>query len=246
MKTGQLQAADHGNSPDIERITECGRIIWILTQLMEKRELLTISIEGSQEKFSSAIIEVDVKAGQAHLDELMPRLGNKLMVDKCRFQVSGRLDGINVDFNMSLVDTGRHDGLVDYVVSIPKAVNYWQRRDSHRVRLPMNPSFRVTLVSRDNVVAEGSLRDISHGGAQVLLKSGTTVTSGKMLYECAVELPTGPEIYCTVDVRYSTPCGKHNDIRAGIRFLDLTPYQQRIIAQCVASVELEYIRKRAL
>ena len=218
----------------------------MLTRLMEKRDLLTISIEGSQEKFTSTIIEVDVKAGQVHLDELMPRLGNKLMVDKCRFQVSGRLDGINIDFNMSLVDTLRHGGIVDYVVSIPKAVNYWQRRDSHRVRLPMTPSFRATLVSRDNVVAEGLLRDISHGGAQLILKSGTTVTSGKMLYECAVELPEGPEIYCTIDVRYALPYGKHNDIRAGIRFLDLTPYQQRIIAQCITSVELEFIRKHAL
>jgi len=218
----------------------------MLTQLMEKRVLLTIAFEDSQEKFTSTIVKVDTKAGRAHLDELMPRMGNKLMVRKCSFQVSGRLDGINVDFNMTHADTGMQDGLINIAACLPKAVNYQQRRDTHRVRLPMIPDFRVTLVSKDNVIAEGLLRDISHGGAQVVLNSGSKVTPISMLYECAVELPTGAIIYCAVDVRYFMPFGKHNDIRAGIRFLDLTPYQQRVIDQCVASVELEYIRKRAL
>ncbi|MGB5605758.1 MAG: flagellar regulator YcgR PilZN domain-containing protein [Gammaproteobacteria bacterium] len=246
MKTAKRQTTVDDSSHYIERITDTGRITWLLTQLMEKRELLTLCIGGSQDKFTSAIINVDAGKGLARLDELMPRMGNKLMVKKCGIQASARLDGINMDFNMSLVDTGKQDGLIYFAVHMPKAVNYQQRRDTHRVRLPLLPDFQVILVSNDQVTEEGVLRDISHGGAQIILKSGSRVTPVKMLYECAVELPSGEQIYCSADVRYAMSFGNRNDMRVGIRFLDLTPLQQRIIDRCVASVELEFIRKRAL
>lgn len=242
-------APEHRNainrdSDEIERITSSKRIAWILQQLVKKRELLTITLDGETEQFTSAIVDVDTGNNALMLDELMPRRGNELLIGKRSFRATGRIDGIMVDFDTSVEEVGSQDGLVCITAGFPDLLYYLQRRDYHRVRLPLSYSVRVTLYSTGDHGEEGQLRDISLGGAQIILPPESAITPGTM-YECAFELPTGDSIYCSADVCYTGEFGRLNEVRTGIRFQKLTPFQKRIIERSVVSIEQELRKKLA-
>jgi c-di-GMP-binding flagellar brake protein YcgR len=242
----EVRSARNHNSSDIERITSTTRIAWILDHLKKKRELLTISIDDVAEPFTSAIVDVDAENGTLVLDELIPRTGNELIIARRRFRITARLDGIKVDFDTTLAEVGEQDGLICFTADLPGLLYYQQRRDFHRVRLPLSYPFRVTLASKDNHVEEGLLRDISFGGAQVILPPESSITARTGTYDCAIELPTGESVYCSVEIRYASVFGRRNEVRTGIRFLDLTPVQKRIIERSVASIEQELLKKLVL
>ena len=230
------------DAEDIERVTSNKRIDWILKQLMKKRELLTITLAGDTEEYTSAIVDVCSGDNTLLLDELVPHGGNRLIASKRCFRTTCRLDGITVDFDTSLVKADKQDGMICYTANFPDLIYYQQRRDFHRVRLPLSNPPRVTLLATGDHSEEGQLRDISLGGAQIILPPGASLAQGAM-YECAFALPTGDTIYSCVEVCYASVFGSRDEVRAGIRFLDLTTVQKRISERSVITIEQE-LRKR--
>ena len=232
-------------SSEYERVTGNARILWLLNQLLTKRSLLTINLEGEAEQFTSAILEVDERGNQVILDGLMPDSGNQLLAKESEFRVSGSIDGIRIKFQATLSELQQHNGTVSVAAHIPKLINYRQRRDSHRIQSPMHYTLKVMLAIGNNRVEEGILRDLSHGGAQVLLQPGTTDIPKSTLLECSIQLPTDETLYCSAMVCYAFSPGNNSSARTGLRFLELTPYQQRAIERSTAFLEQQLAKKLA-
>ena len=245
MSALQHKSESGGYPSEYERVTGNARVIWILNQLLLKRALLTINIDGEPEQFTSAILEVDERNNLVILDGLMPCSGNELFAHNREIQVSGFIDGIKVKFRATFTELRQHNGMASIAAHIPGLVNYRQRRNSHRIQSPMHFTFRVTLVFEDDHAEEGMLRDLSHGGVQVLLQTGASVISKSTLLECAIQLPTDETLYCTAIVCYSGVSGNSSGVRTGLRFLGLTPYQQRAIERSTAFLEQQLAKKLA-
>lgn len=232
-------------SPDYERVTSKARINWLLNQLLAKRSLLTIDIEDAVEQFTSAILKVDEHNSRVILDGLMPDSGNQLLAKKSEFRVSGSIDGVKIRFQATLNELQQHNGTVSVAAHIPKLIHYRQRRDSHRIQSPMHFTLNAMMLMENNSVQEGILRDLSHGGAQVLLQPGSSETPKSTLLECSIQLPTDETLYCSAMVCYSISSGNNSGVRTGLRFLGLTPYQQRAIERSTAFLEQQLAKKLA-
>lgn len=228
-----------------EQVTGTARVTWFLNQLLTSRALLTINFDGEQEQFTSAILEVDIRNNLVILDGLMPDSGNRLFASNQVFQVSGWIDGKKVKSAFTCMEVQEQNGNTCIAAHIPKLIYYRQRRDSHRIQSPMHFTFRVMLDFEDNHTEEGLLRDLSHGGAQVLLHTSSDVIANSTLLECAIQLPKDETLYCTAIVCYSDTSGSNNGVRAGLRFLGITPHQQRTIERSTAFLEQQLARKLA-
>ena len=92
---------------------------------------------------------------------------------------------------------------------------------------------------------EGELHDLSLGGAGIIFLDIAPAVQRGLLQECAVELPDGGWLYCSVELRYSKTIPPRERQLVGARFAGLTLAQSRLVGSWISELEREYIRKRA-
>ncbi|MBQ0731791.1 MAG: flagellar brake protein, partial [Oleispira antarctica] len=98
-----------------------------LRKIILMKQPVFISIEGSDEKFSSAITHANLKNSSFFLDKVVPEKGNDLIRSGSRFSVLADSQGVRIEFNM----TGRlkyQPTNEQYRVEFPTQVLYLQRR----------------------------------------------------------------------------------------------------------------------
>lgn len=229
--------------PDCERITDPVRVAWLLEQLAKRHALLTAEIPGHPERYTTSIEGVD--SLYVLLDELLPTTGHPLLLAERTLQVTGKLDGVDIRFITTLDHVDTRDNMVTYHVNLPGRLEYRQRRQDYRAHIPMAQPRRVVIDSRDGLVVEGVLHDLSHGGAGIIFSAGPPGVEPGLLHECAIELPNDVWLYCTAELRYSKTIGLHDRQLIGARFADLSPAQTRLVGRCIVELERESIRKRA-
>ncbi len=235
--------SDSGNSFHAsEEITDPSRIALLLGQLSKHYSPLTVQIHGHKEQYASCIINVDKP--YVLLDELMPSTGHEQLVNEGKIHAVGRLSGVDIGFTATLKRVDEQKNMLTYYMNLPTKLDYRQRRQTYRIRIPMSQQLRVLIDDGGKTSIEGILHDLSHGGAGKIVPEGRFEIKQGQLYECAIELPCGDWLYSTVEMRYlkSTRARKRQLI--GVRFESLTPLQSRIIGRCISELELEEIRKR--
>jgi c-di-GMP-binding flagellar brake protein YcgR len=238
-KTGSYESPS-----DTETITDPARMERLLRKLANRYALLTVTIPGHPEHYSSSIVDVDRE--HVLLDELLPSSGHQLLLTERALQVTGKLDGIDIQFTTTLEHADNRDNALTYHARLPERLDYRQRRLDHRAHVPLAQTLRVIFDSPKGTPIEGSLHDLSRGGAGMLFPGDEPSVETGLLHECALELPDDVWLYCTVELRYTKilPTGDRQLI--GARFVGLTPAQARLAGQCVSELEREFIRKRTL
>ena len=225
-----------------EQITDPARVAPLLEKLAKHYTPLTVQVAGHKEKFTSCIVDVDRQ--HVLLDELMPSTGNQLLLAERTLQVMGKLDGIDIQFITTLERVDQQDKLLTYYMNLPERLEYRQRRSAYRVHIPMTKKLRTVIDSKDGVVFEGELHDLSRGGAGMIFPADEPSVKPGLLQECAIELPDATWLYCTVELRYSKNTSRQKQQFIGARFTDLGPAQARLVAGCISELERELIRKR--
>jgi c-di-GMP-binding flagellar brake protein YcgR len=229
---------------DSEQITDTGRMVLLLERLAKQHSLLTVDIPGHQEHYTSSIVSVD--RPYVLLDELLPATGHQLLCAERTLQISGKLDGIDIRFITSLERVENRDNMVTYHMNLPGQIEYRQRRLAYRAHIPIAQTLRVIIDSREGIVAEGVLHDLSHGGAGMIFAGGRPPAAVPgLLYECAIELPDDVWLHCTVELCYSKSIRSRDGQLIGARFNELSPAQARLVGHCVSKLEREFVRKRA-
>ena len=228
---------------DSEQITEPVKVSRLLERFTKRYTPLTVQIPGYKEHYTSCIVDVDGK--DVLLDELLPPTGHQLLITERALQVTGKLDGVDIQFFTTLKRVGDKDNILTYHMEIPGLLEYRQRRLDYRVRIPMTMKLPVSIKNKSGKMVRGKLHDLSSGGAAMICLEDKTIMKSGELYECAIELPQSEYIDCTVELRYAkgTPSGDTQLI--GIQFIGLSPVQSRLIGRCINELEREFIRKRA-
>jgi c-di-GMP-binding flagellar brake protein YcgR len=141
-----------------------------LRKIILMKQPVMISIEGSDEKFTSAITHANLKNSSFFLDQVVPQKGNDLIRSGSRFSLLADSQGVKIEFNM----TGRlkyQPTNEQYRVEFPTQVLYLQRRTAYRVMIPPAHQILVKLKMDDggeNLV--GQLADLSSSGFKALFK----------------------------------------------------------------------------
>ena len=141
-----------------------------LRKIVLMKQPVTVSIEDSDEKFTSAITFANLKNSSFFLDQVVPQKGNDLIRSGKRFGILADSQGIKIEFDVD----GRlkyQPEKEQYRVEFPSQLLYLQRRTAYRVMIPPAHEILVQLKMQDeqgNLV--GKLADISSSGFKSLFK----------------------------------------------------------------------------
>jgi len=151
----------------MENITDNVRITGLLKRLLEQRALLTVSIDGQSQQFTSAIFKISANNSVFYLDGFKPGYEHLLLKTNPCINIRAQLDGIRIAFDAGIADIGEQEGLPYYKLNIPKNLEYYQRRASVRVALGAAQPLPVSLKSAEGGVLEGTIADLSLGGLRI-------------------------------------------------------------------------------
>ena len=228
---------------DSEQVTAPTKISRLLERFTKRYTPLTVQIPGHKQHYTSCIVDIDGE--HVLLDELLPSTGHQLLVTEGALQVTGKLDGIDIQFFTTLKHVGDKDNILTYHMNLPKLLEYRQRRMDYRARIPMTMKLPVIIENRSGKMVKGELHDLSFGGAGMILLADKIMMKTERKHECAIELPDGKWIYCTAELRYSKNVPSRKTQFIGVQFIGLSPVQSRLIGRCISELEREAIRKRS-
>lgn len=238
----KTRTSPYKSLPDSEQITDPAKISRLLKGFTKRYTPLTARVPGQKEAYTSCIVDIDKK--HVLLDELLPNSGHELLVAEGALQVTGMLDGVAIQFFTTLKRVDDKGKMLTYHMKLPTLLEYRQRRQNFRVRIPMTRKLPVTIVNKNGKMVKGELHDLSHGGAGMLFLADKTIMESGKQHECTIELPDGSFIYCTAELRFSKNIPSRNTKFIGIQFVGLLPLQSRLIGRCINELERDYIRKR--
>ncbi|MDX2485938.1 MAG: flagellar brake protein [Gammaproteobacteria bacterium] len=227
---------------DSEQITDPAKILRLLKRFTKRYTPLTVQIPNPKEHYTSCIVGIDGK--YILLDELLPSPGNELLVTERALLVTGKIDGIVIQLFTTLKRVDDKDKILTYYMKLPSLLEYQQRRQTYRASIPITRELPVIIENNHGILLKGELRNLSHGGAGMILLADKTIMENGRLYECTIELPDGMQIYCTAELCFTKNIASRNKQYIGVQFVELLPMQSRLIGRCISELERELIRKR--
>lgn len=229
----------------VEKITDPARIGGLLTRLQKNRSLLSISVPGSTDPFNSAILEVHSKQRYLIIDELRPKSGHKLLLKAGKLSVQTQLKGIDIRFDSLVESSNEITGVACYRIMLPPTVAYRQQRAYYRAKVSMARPIEVVIERAKGEQSSGYLNDISVGGIGMRFADDLPVSMirGERIPKCHIRLPTGENISCKIEIRF-TSIGVEGGYRMiGARFIQLSPAQEAAVARYVTALDRERIKK---
>jgi len=200
----------------MEKLSDKTRIHAFLQRMLDKRALLTVFINGHEEPYSSAIIEV----GEDNfiIDELKPEAGNKFLEENPVVQLKAQLDGISIKFDAKINEFGMENNVAFYLLAIPDEIDYHQRRQAVRVRLSAAHPLPVSFNASNEESFDGVIDDISTGGIRARFKKSLSKTLENGLHlNCSFLLP--PDNKQTLNCDLVVRVIKHDKDQFGASFL---------------------------
>lgn len=207
---------------------------------------LTVSIKDCQEKFTSSLLGIYTEHGLLVLDELIPRDGHRLLLEKKQFTVEAFLDGAKLRFSSTLVGEGKSkSGIIYYKVKIPESVFYLQQRESYRVTLTGAHALFKAHYGEDERELSGQVSDMSMGGIGVILKQRANVEIGSVIDACKVSLPGEGDIKFSLKVCFVLVNEEQKNTRIGGEFVKLEPSDREKLQKAIIEVQREQARRQS-
>ncbi len=232
------------SNPDA--ITRPEQIARILEQLYEKRCLLGVSVDGTEDYYSSAVIEVVRNQGYLVIDELTPRAVNRFIQPQRRLSVRARMNNVTIRFETEVSAVGEEAGLPYYQLRFPAVLDYIQRREHYRAGVPMEKQIPVQLAMPSGTLYAAELRDISMGGLSARLRGATPAefATGSDIQHLVITLPSGARIHGSGVICYADVVQASRVARCGVRFRHVDRSDQHALEQFIAQLDREMKRKR--
>ncbi len=229
-----------------EKISLPAQIASLLRRVHEERALLNITVPGSDDRYTSMVLEVNPAMGQMLLDELHPAEGHERFLATKKFHAHTRLKGVDISFAGILQATARENGMALYQIPLPALLLYRQRRSSYRVRVGAGLVVPVILDDENLRHLQGLLCDISIGGIGLRLKAEqpALMDNGAVFSRCEIQLPGNERIHSGLELRFVSAVDRRNMVRFGGRFIGLEPSDQKLVEHFVVSLERELLKKR--
>jgi c-di-GMP-binding flagellar brake protein YcgR len=218
----------------------------LLRRVLEQHLLIKVQIgDNRRDAYTSTILELVPEQNYLVLDELMPVDGHALLAPGTGITVHALLDGVGLEFASEVSRIGVSGGLPYYQVPLPMKLDYQQRRQEHRVAVPMNRGIKMHFQFPPDLTASGELRDLSAGGFCARLRSAQPhgVALGGLVASCRIELHPAEEIVADAKILHVDGPTTGRVPRLGASFVDLTPDIRRRIEHYVA--ELDRLQRRS-
>ena len=215
-----------------------------LRKIVLMKQPVMINIEGSEEKFTSAITLANLKNSSFFLDQVVPQKGNELIRAGQKFSIIADSQGVKIEFDVS----GRLKYQPDkeqYRVEFPSQVLYLQRRTAYRVMIPPAHQILVKLKMQDggeNLV--GQLSDISSSGFKSIFKGDIVerLKANADIPIARIKFNDDNNMDCSLYARHIINT-KSGDTQVGFAFNMISGMGQRFLDRLVGELQWEERRK---
>jgi c-di-GMP-binding flagellar brake protein YcgR len=237
------------NSEDLAQYKVYSRreIVHLLRAMNEKNQLISMRADGSENVVTS-ILDIDDANDLVVIDRAPSKIVNQRLLDSEHVTFETVLDSIRILFFAEGMQECMYEGLPALCTPIPKSVIRLQRREHYRVPTPVATPLRCAIPmlnedSQGTTTVFVVLKNISGGGIGVIdEKKQLDNTIGVIYKNCRIEIPGGPPVVCSLQVRNSLdqklPSGK--DVRRiGFMFVDLAKPMLTTIQRYITKLERE-------
>lgn len=215
-----------------------------LRKIVLMKQPVMVNIEGSEEKFTSAITLANLKNSSFFLDQVVPQKGNELIRSGKKFGIVADSQGVKIEFDVS----GRlkyQPNKEQYRVEFPSQVLYLQRRTAYRVMIPLAHQILVKLKMQDggeNLI--GQLADISSSGFKSLFKGDIVerLKANTDIPIARVKFNDDNNMDCSLYARHIV-LTKTGDTQVGFAFNMISGMGQRFLDRLVGELQWEERRK---
>jgi c-di-GMP-binding flagellar brake protein YcgR len=215
-----------------------------LRKIVLMKQPVIINIEGSEEKFTSAITLANLKNSSFFLDQVVPKKGNDLIRAGQKFGIIADSQGVKIEFDVGGRLTYQPDK-EQYRVEFPSQVLYLQRRTAYRVMIPPAHQILVKLKMQDgedNLI--GQLSDISSSGFKSLFKGDIVerLKANTDIPIARIKFNDDNNMDCSLYARHIVQT-KSGDTQVGFAFNMISGMGQRFLDRLVGELQWEERRK---
>lgn len=215
-------------------------IVFLLRQAIKSRELFSVSFSQGKGSMSTLLLDISPERGSLIIDASGDAATNQKVVAGGRLHFSGLLRGVKLQFNVIGSKVIDYQGGPALALKIPDMVNYFQNRDSFRVK-SQAPTFCL-LRRADGSKLRVPVDELSVGGVQLILSyDESSFAIGQKLPGCELEMAGLGNLVCQLEVRSSKETtSRFSGSRAigmGCRFVGLGKSDEARISRFVAQQE---------
>lgn len=226
---------------EFTKITNRGQLRNILGQICNKNAMLNISIDGSNDIFSSALLDINEKKKLLKLDELNPQNGHDLIKKSSILKVHCRHSGSESIFNLKIKNIGIENDIYYYLASIPAEINHYQRRNSLRVSPALSLEPEIVIFS-NGFHTPGKIHNISYSGVGGIIE-GPSIPELDETYSIQISFNTEAPIITPIRIKFIGAAGHKGIRRFGATFTNLTPDDEQRITNMINKIQRYYIRR---
>lgn len=159
-----------------------------LHHLLSKNTLLTIKVPGKFATSTLLTTLVHIEKKQISLDGFQNELFNKELLKQNTLAVSANLEGVAVSFILSELNGQDSDGSFTLTAALPHRMEWMQRRNSRRVKVPINIPVKIQY---KNQAEYFNVADISVSGLSYIDQTEDHYFSaiGEQHTDCNIVLP---------------------------------------------------------
>jgi c-di-GMP-binding flagellar brake protein YcgR len=235
-----LNAEDAPQPPKV--LTTPLEIAANLRLLQESHDPLIITFHERTQRFQSYLVEVDRDSNMIALDEMIPRDGERFLLNGEAYRVEGFHDGVRIawDSNGSLTIDESNGGRC-YRGAMPVEVVYHQRRNAFRAALKLAQLVNIELGGEKlKAPVNGKLLDISATGCKLRFDGDISdrLQLGEVYDRFIAALPFG-NMTAPVELRYLHHEERIDTTFAGVRFHNMSGLVQRQVERFVYQLQRE-------
>ncbi len=213
-----------------------------LRLLQESHDPLIITFHERTQRFQSYLVEVDRDRNMIALDEMIPRDGERFLLNGEAYRVEGFHDGVRIawDGNGSLTIDESNGGRC-YRGAMPVEVVYHQRRNAFRAALKLAQLVNIELGGEKlKAPVNGKLLDISATGCKLRFDGDISdrLQLGEVYDRFIAALPFG-NMTAPVELRYLHHEERIDTTFAGVRFHNMSGLVQRQVERFVYQLQRE-------
>ncbi|MDZ7753482.1 MAG: flagellar regulator YcgR PilZN domain-containing protein [Gammaproteobacteria bacterium] len=233
-------------SLDPERLNTSEQIGRVLHELLDARKQVTMLLEGSDETFTSSILQVDTGTATLELDELNPRGGHERLTRIREFRLITRHHGVDISFHSQVTHIDSSGGIAVYTAAFPTILRYQPRRAAYRAEVELSERIPVFLQTEGGGLLQGELRDISVGGLglELVRRPVVDVEKGQRIGTCTIRLRDGEQITGSLEICFVGQAAIRQRLRLGGRFVDMEPQNNKAVRKLVADIDRRRIKHR--
>lgn len=206
------------STPDIARLPGEGSPFWIQSPLDIRQQFKLLCKRGERirlwygpgESIVSLVLDI-TQSGEMVLDVGPDARSNQRLLTAHAVVMHGNVDGVDLKCTLGPMRETVHDGLAAFTCALPKRLHRLQRREYHRVSIPVGLAVKCeipqSIKPADTLHAPRQavhLIDISLGGVAFEETPGSSLTlsMGMVLPNCRLQLDDMGVVNVDMEIRY--------------------------------------------